>query len=139
MVKLINIIIFTHDVHKMDIKELYTALSRTTKLEYIHLDDSKLNSIYVTRKQPKLVILNTYFNSDYQNGKIYEIGFELNSNHYVGSTCQELNERLSEHCNNPKSVIYKYRNDKPVIKININAPCKDKKTLEKIENAYIYE
>lgn len=59
----------------MDIKELYTALSRTTKLEYIHFDDSKLNSIYVTRKQPKLVILNTHFNSGYQNGKIYEITF----------------------------------------------------------------
>lgn len=30
-----------YDTHKMDIKEMYPCLSRTTKLEYIHLDSKK--------------------------------------------------------------------------------------------------
>ena len=29
------------DTHKMDVKEMYTSLSRTTKLEYIHLNNKK--------------------------------------------------------------------------------------------------
>ena len=40
---------------------------------------------------------------------------------------------------NPKSAIYKYRNDKPIITLICNSPCKDKKTLERIENSYINE
>lgn len=31
-----------YDVNRMDKKQLYTALSRTTKLEYIHLNNKKL-------------------------------------------------------------------------------------------------
>ena len=38
-----------------------------------------------------------------------------------------------------KSAVYKYRNDKPKIRLICNCPCKDKKTLEKIENSYINE
>ena len=30
------------DTDKMDIKEMYTSLSRTTKLEYIHLNNKKI-------------------------------------------------------------------------------------------------
>ena len=29
------------DTHRMDVKELYTALSRTTKIEYIHINPKK--------------------------------------------------------------------------------------------------
>ena len=29
------------DTHKMDVKEIHTSLSRTTKLEYIHLNRKK--------------------------------------------------------------------------------------------------
>ena len=39
------------DTHKMDVKEMYTALSRTTKLEYIHLD--KKNYVVDTKKESK--------------------------------------------------------------------------------------
>lgn len=38
-----------------------------------------------------------------------------------------------------KSAVYKYCNDKPKIRLICNCPCKDKKTLEKIENSYINE
>lgn len=127
------------DTHKMDVKEMYTSLSRTTKLEYIHLDNKKICKRYREREEDNMIIINSYFNSDYQNGKIYEVTFELNPNYYVGSTTQLLEDRLHEHCNNPKSVIYKYRDDKPKIRLICNCPCKDKKTLEKTEYSYIDE
>ena len=43
-----------YDVNKMDKKQLYTALSRTTKLEYIHLNNKEVNNKYVNRRQPLL-------------------------------------------------------------------------------------
>lgn len=60
-----------------------------------------------------MIILNSYFNSDYQNGKIYQITFEENDKIYVGCTTQLLEERLDEHNLNKKSAIYKYCDDKP--------------------------
>ena len=127
------------DTHKMDVKEMYTSLSRTTKLEYIHLNNKKICRNYRERPQDQMIILNSYFNADYQNGKIYHVTFENNDKHYVGSTCQLLEQRLDEHKLNPKSAIYKYRDDNPIIELICNCPCKDKKTLEKIENSYINE
>ena len=123
----------------MDIKEMYTSLSRTTKLKYIHLDNKKKCRWNREREQDQMIILNSYFNADYQNGKIYHVKFEKNDKHYIGSTCQLLEQRLDEHKLNPKSAIYKYRNDNPTIELICLCPCKDKKTLEKIENSYINE
>lgn len=58
------------NVNRIDKKQLYTALSRTTKFEYIHLNTSALNRVYAIRKQPNMEIVNSYYNSDYNNGKI---------------------------------------------------------------------
>ena len=85
------------DTHRMDVKEMYTSLSRTTKLEYIHFDRKKLCSRYREREQDNMIILNSYFNADYQNGKIYHVTFEKNDKHYIGSTTQLLENRLDEH------------------------------------------
>ena len=52
---------------------------------------------------------------------------------------QEFQKIDYEHKLNPKSAIYKYRDDNPIIQLICNYPCKDKKTLEKIENSYINE
>lgn len=49
----------------MDKKQLYTALSGTTKLEFIHLKNSALNRVYEIRKQTNKKIVNSYFNSDH--------------------------------------------------------------------------
>ena len=65
-----------YNVNRMDKKQLYTALSRTTKLEYIHLDTKFLCKRYMPRPQPNMEILNSYFNGDYNNGKVYKIVFE---------------------------------------------------------------
>ena len=127
------------DINRMDVKEMYTCLSRTTKLEYTHLDNKKKSRWYKEREQPEMVIINSYFNDDYQNGKIYQIKFENNDKIYVGCTTQLLEERLEEHKSNKKSAVYKFREDNPEIDLTCNCPCKDKKTLEKIENSYINE
>ena len=128
-----------HHVNKMDIKELYTALSRTTKLQYIHLNSRYLCNQYSEQKRDIFIIKNSYFNTDFLKGKIYEITFQFNDKYYVGSTTKPLQERRLNHINDPKSAIYKYRNDMRTIKLICECPCKDKKTLEKIENSYINE
>ena len=115
----------------MEKKQLYTALSRTTKLQSIHLSNELLNKRYIPRQQPHIEILNSYFNSDYNNGKIYEI--------YVGSTCQELQDKLHEHVTDKKSAVYKYRNDKLKIELLVYASCKDKKSLIKVETERIHD
>lgn len=123
----------------MDKKQLYTALSRTTNLEYIHLSNELLNKRYIPRQQPHIEILNSYFNRDYDNGKIYEIVFEKCDKIYVGSTCQELQDRLHEHVIDKKSAVYKYRNDKLKIELLVYAPCEDKKSLIKVKTEWIHD
>ena len=86
----------------MDKKQLYTALSRTTKLEFIHLKNRALNKIYEIRKQPNMEIVNSYFNSDYNNGKIYKMEFEKCDKVYIGSTTTELKTRLMQRLTNNK-------------------------------------
>ena len=126
-----------YDVEKMDKKLLYTALSRTTKFNYIHLDNKKLNNQYKIRKMPPLELTNAKFNSLYSEGKIYKI--LIDDKIYVGSTCEDLATRLSRHLKDPKSQIYKHRKKKPQIELIVKAPTNDKKSLEKIENAYIQD
>ena len=125
-----------HDVNRMDKKQLYTALSRTTKFEYIHIFNRQLNNKYFVRKQPVLELINARFNSLYKNGKIYKVTFS-DKKVYIGSTCEELETRLKWHLSNNNSQVYKNKENDPKIKLLINAPCNDKKTLEKIENGYI--
>lgn len=42
-----------YNVNRMDKKKLYTTLSRTTKLDFIHLNNNALNKKYVIREHPK--------------------------------------------------------------------------------------
>ena len=127
-----------HDVNRMDKKQLYTALSRTTKLEYIHLNNKEINNKYFNRRKPTLEIINSKFNSLYKNGKIYIVTFN-NSMVYVGSTCEDIETRLKWHLSNKKSQVFKHKDKKPKIELIINAPSNDKKSLEKVENGYIPE
>ena len=126
------------NVNKMDKKQLYTALSRTTKLEHIHINNKEINNRYCDRRQPILELVNAKFNSLYKNGKIYKVSFE-NENIYVGSTCELLETRLKWHLSNNKSQVFKHKSKKPKIELIVNAPSNDKKSLEKVENGYISE
>ena len=127
------------DTKNVDSKELYTSLSRTTKLEYIHLDNNKIRSSYGQRQQNNTSILNLGIDTEYHNGKLYQITFQNNDKVYVGCRTQLLKDLLDEHKLDQKSAIYKYRDDNPKIYLICLCPCKDKKTLEKIENNYINE
>lgn len=53
------------DVEKMDKKQLYTALSRTTELNHIHIDTTKLDPKQRMKMPPRRVTVNSYFNDDY--------------------------------------------------------------------------
>ena len=97
-----------HDVNRVDKKQLYTTLSRTTKFEYIHLNNKEINNKYINRKQPILELINNKFNSLYKNGKIYKVTFD-NEMVYVGSTCEELETRLKWHLSNNKIQVFKYK------------------------------
>ena len=58
---------------------------------------------------------------------------------YLGCTCESLETRLNWHKQNKKSQIFKYKNNKPKMRLIVNTPCRDRKELEKIENEYINE
>ena len=124
-----------YDAEKMDKKQLYTALSRTTKLDHIHL--TKLNDKYENNKPYQSVRVNSYFNDDYHNGQIYKITFEYNNTLYIGSSIRNLQERLNEHVTTKSSAIYQYKGDNPVITPIIRAPCKDRQELNRVEAEYI--
>ena len=47
--------------------------------------------------------------------------------------------RLRWHLSNKNSQVFKHKNNKPKIELIIEAPCNDKKSLEKVENEYISE
>ena len=126
-----------YDVENMDKKQLYTALSRTTELNHVHLETIKLNPKYKIRMPPRTVIVNSYFNDDYHNGQIYKITFEHNINLYIGSSIRNLQERLNEHVTTKSSAIYQYKGDNPVITPIIRAPCKDDQELNRVEAEYI--
>ena len=119
-----------------DTNRMYTSLSRTTKLEYIHLDNKKKCRWYRERQQDEMIMLNSYFNADYQNGKIYQITFENNNKIYVGCTTQLLEERLDEHCINTKLAIYKYRDDSPIIDLICIVHVKTKRRLKGSKQLY---
>lgn len=124
------------DTHLMDKKQLYTALSRTTKLEYIRLNNNELNSVYKIRKQPDIELINSRFNSLYKNGKIYLVSFN-NDKKYIGSTCEDLHIRLKWHLKSKNSQVYKFKNYAPKIELLVNSPCDSKRSLEEVENKYI--
>ena len=125
-----------HDVERMCKKQLYTALSRTTNVKYIHLDNNMLNKQYKNRNGPNMEITNSHFNSNYKNGKIYRIDFN-NDKIYIGQTCESLEQRLSWHLTNKNSKVYKLKEHNPKISLIVNAPSHDKKSLEIIESKYI--
>ena len=127
-----------YDVNRMNKKQLYTALSRTTKLEYIHLNNKETNNKYFNKRQPVLELVNSRFNSLYKNGKIYKVTFN-NGIVYIGSTCEELETRLKWHLSNMKSQVFKNKEHNPKIELIVNAPSNDKKSLEQVENGYIHE
>ena len=66
------------DVNRMDKKQFYTSLSRTTKFKFIRLDETMLLKSYQIRRLPELELINAKHNSLYKNSKICGITFDNN-------------------------------------------------------------
>ena len=119
------------DAEYMDKKELYTALSRATNDELIHVDNLRDNyTIHFDNKQYKLKTLSGKI------GYIYEISFSDGS-FYVGSTTTSIEQRLNEHLENPDCVVYAHRYQNPQIKELTEVIYVYKKDLFNIEKKYI--
>ena len=123
------------DTEAMDKKQLYTALSRTTKFKYIHAENLKTKYNYTMKNKHEVISIG---HTEYQNGRIYKIEFD-NGGIYIGSTIKTLETRLKQHLSDTKSIVYKNKNKNPKISLVINCPCEKKHKLEKIEKRYINE
>lgn len=66
-----------YNLHKMDKKQLYTALSRTTNRVYLS-QQKKLKQKYANAPYINMETVNSYFNDNYKSGQIYQITFEHN-------------------------------------------------------------
>ena len=126
------------DVNRIDKKQLYTALSRTTKHDYIHVNNKEFNRKYFNRKQPVIELVNSKFNSLYNKGKIYKVTFS-NKMVYTGSTCEELETWFKWHLSDKNSQVFKHKDKNSEIELIVYAPSKDKKSLENVENKHITE
>ena len=94
------------DTEKMSANELYTALSRTTRFEYIHLESQKLRKEYFFHDYDDEE--NTIYNArknKYSEGKIYVVKY--NEKYYIGSTTEnKIETRLSEHIKCKQSPLF---------------------------------
>lgn len=128
-----------YDVNRMDKKQLYTARSRTKRLEFIHLNNKEVNNKYVKRRQPLIDRVNSRFNSLYQNGKIYKVTFD-DGKGYVGSTCENLEVIMAGHLTNNGSQVYKNKHKNPKIELIIDVPCFDnKKDMTNLQKMMLYK
>jgi len=122
-----------YDADRMDKRQLYTAMSRTTKHEYVHVD--KLSDQYWPKTKKDIIERNVKF-TDHKNGKIYRIKFD-NGEFYIGSTINTIEQRLGEHLKDPKSQVYARKQHNPTIELICTYPCYDKSKLEACEKHYI--
>ena len=125
------------DIDKMNANELYVALSRTTKKEYIHLCSNEIKQHYdfFDYEKEKNIIYQPVIGGKYKNSKIYVITTSDNK-YYVGSTTKkQINDRLQEHLKDNTSPLYNMKNCK--IELITNCNCFNREELENIEKNYI--
>ena len=113
------------DTEAMNKKQLYTALSRTTKFKYIHAENLKTK--YSQTKKNKHEI-KSIGHTEYKNGKIYKMEFEDGSI-YIGLTIKTLEKRLKEQKSDTKGIVYKNKDKNPKISLVIDCPCEEKHKL----------
>jgi len=138
-----------HELNIMTKRELYTSLSRGKTINNISFNYTDRE--FINTNEKIIELNNKVFSDDdidkkYKEGKIYKITFNNSNNIYIGSTTQELKDRLSEHINLSKqSTECKFINHlkNNIQNVNIELikkyPCKNQKELEKEENLFIQE
>lgn len=88
-----------HNVDQMCLNEIYTALSRFTCLDDIHLCwTDRVFKPYVSNQQVKLLM------KQLERGEIYEMHTADKSKYYIGETQQSVRKRILDHITNPQDV-----------------------------------
>ena len=121
------------DAGAMNKKQLYAAMSRTTKFEYIHVEN--IQKIYTYSVENKHEV-RSIGHTEHQNVKIYKIEFD-NNTIYIGSSINTLKMRLKEHMSDKKSIVYSNKDKDPKLSLVIDCPCENKHKLESVEKKYI--
>lgn len=115
---------------------LYTALSRSTKLEYIHVGE--LKDQYYSAVYDDTCYCHINDGGKFKNSSIYHIEFEAIGKHYIGSTERKIEARFKEHMTDPKNVAtYPHRKEKPVLRLVRKCHVFNQKELEQVEKKYI--
>jgi predicted GIY-YIG superfamily endonuclease len=123
-----------YEADKMNRNMLYTALSRATHEDYIHIDNIK--GYYEQAEYLKeTFLIKPCQDEKYNKGKIYLI--TAGDNYYIGETTLDLETRLEQHLNDIESPIYNLKHLKPEIKLIVKFPCFSHKELMKCEEKYI--
>ena len=117
----------------MNKKQLYTAMSRTTKFQYLHVENLKQKYTYNAENKHEVRSIG---HTEYQNGKIYKTEFDDGSI-YIGSTIKILDNRMKEHLSDKKSIVYRNKDKYPTTSSIIDCPCENKHKLELVEKKYI--
>lgn len=86
------------DVEQMDLNEIYTALSRATKLENIHLDFT--DKVFKRNSEPQQP--SRHKSVETKKGFIYRLRNDEKMKQYVGQTERSVAERFVEHCEGSK-------------------------------------
>lgn len=120
-----------HDTHMMSRNELYTALTRGTKLSDVHIEFSK--RIFQTATEPEYSTLAKPEEPIF--GFIYEMSNKKHDVYYIGQTKKSVEHRFQTHKDNLADTMHKYDGEweiKQLTKLHFF----DKKKLLDIERLY---
>ena len=123
-----------HELNIMTKRELYTSLSRATKLEDInfnYIPKMFQNQDVINNVELKMRTSND-IDEKYETSKIYKITFD--NYIYIGSTYRELEERFKEHKQAKKGSLFIQKlienKEKACIELIMNYPCKSLQELQ---------
>jgi len=95
-----------YDVEKMTFREMYTALSRATKMENIHFDYNSVKDKIFPNDYNHYI--ENWIIQKPKHGLIYKLYNENKKWLYAGKTNRDLQSRFDEHFKNEDSTINKY-------------------------------
>ena len=123
-----------YEAHLMNLNIVYTAISRSTKFDYVHIVGDIKKRYYKPSLTTECYELNIY--SKLRKGIIYKISGEGWS--YYGKTLQTLEERYKEHLEKPTNdeMAEKLKGEHKIEELS-NIYVKDDKQLCQIEDEYI--
>ena len=123
--------------NKMNRNMLYTAISRATHEDNVHIGNIK--SYYAPQEYADGLQDLEPHKTAYHSGKIYHISD--GEHHYVGQTVKDIKTRFEEHLVDEKGTVYKWKVENPTAELTIqlvaNVPCTELPQLLEYETTYI--